>query len=102
MTEALIGFLRCTEAGVLAHCPEPPAIHVEADTARVWVRSRVTDGSDVIARWLFGTPERLDWNSRGRGLPGLAPVSHRAATGCSSFASAFSIVFAISTSFLLP
>src|SRR5271167_3621582 len=72
---AAIRFFRITEAGVLTHRPQPPAIHRGLDAARERIIARETQiVQEIEAIEVFGIVLALDLDSR-RGGEMLAPLA---------------------------
>src|SRR2546422_1315212 len=86
--EASIGLVRRAEADVLAHRPQPLAVHVLVDPARERVLTRPADVAvDVAPGQILRTVDGLDRNARVEShvLHGVLPASrNRATTGATS------------------
>src|SRR5207247_10642914 len=83
--ESRIRLVRRAEADVLAHRPQPLAVHVLVDPARERVLTRPADGAvDVAPGQILRTVDGLDRNARAEphGPHGVLPgPRQRAATG---------------------
>src|SRR5664279_1153684 len=65
--EARVRLARGAEARVLAHGPQPPAIHRGLHATRERKASRIVQVARVVDRSIFRTVERFEWNAGGCG-----------------------------------
>ena len=64
MAEAAVRLGRRAEAGVLAHRPQPAAVHRRLHAARERKRARVAEVARVVERRVVGPVDGIDRNSR--------------------------------------
>ena len=74
--EARVRLARGAEARVLAHRPQPSAIHRRLHAARERKASGIVQVARVVDRRIFRTIERFEWNAGGGGA-GIVARGHQ-------------------------